>query len=67
MDESLTVGGWWSLPSNWRRNTLVLGLAGAAVTIALWRYTAQNEVRHGPPTRKIPSMMVQTRTFLDLW
>jgi hypothetical protein len=54
------VGGWWSLPTNWRRNTLLLGLAGAGTVIIIWQYTGKREVRHSPPLRRIPSMMVKT-------
>ena len=61
----LIAGGWWSLPTNWKRNTAILGLVSAGLTIMIWRYTAQRERRHHPPTRKIPSMMVTTQCAKD--
>lgn len=31
----------------------------------LWRFSGQHEVRHNPPTRRIPSMMVHTTEFVS--
>jgi hypothetical protein len=31
----------------------------------LWRFSGQRELRHNPPTRRIPSMMVQPMACLS--
>ncbi|GAN05075.1 conserved hypothetical protein [Mucor ambiguus] len=51
------AGGWWSRPKTWKTNTLVAAF-GMAVTLgAVWKVSADKEVRYQQPKRWIPSMM----------
>ncbi|KZT33266.1 hypothetical protein SISSUDRAFT_993284, partial [Sistotremastrum suecicum HHB10207 ss-3] len=38
-------GGWWTRPSNWKANTLFVGVGIAAATYATFRLSASHEVR----------------------
>ncbi|CAO3610628.1 unnamed protein product [Mucor hiemalis] len=51
------AGGWWSRPKTWKSNTVIAAL-GMAVTLgAIWRVSAEKEVRYQQPKRWIPSML----------
>ncbi|KAI8058549.1 hypothetical protein BDF22DRAFT_641411 [Syncephalis plumigaleata] len=51
------AGGWWVNPTNWKRNTFIVGLGVAGITTLIWRYSAEREWRHTPPRGFIPSML----------
>ena len=38
------TGGWWNNPANWRRNTIVAGIAIALIAIPIARLSAREEV-----------------------
>ncbi|KZS88051.1 hypothetical protein SISNIDRAFT_498197 [Sistotremastrum niveocremeum HHB9708] len=49
-------GGWWTRPSNWKANTLFVGVGIAAATYATFRLSASHEWRYVEPIKPIPSM-----------
>ncbi|KAI1210900.1 uncharacterized protein F4807DRAFT_459127 [Annulohypoxylon truncatum] len=42
-------GGWYTQPSNWKANTAVFAGVVVALTAALWKLSAEREVRHKMP------------------
>ena len=49
------AGGWYADPRHWRRGTLLVGAAMAAVGLYVFRSSAALETRHAAPARDIPS------------
>ena len=51
------AGGWYAQPSNWRANTIVMGVAIAGLTALVWGVSAEKEyrTRFPEPHRFYPS------------
>ncbi|KAI8990210.1 hypothetical protein BDB01DRAFT_718231, partial [Pilobolus umbonatus] len=51
------AGGWWSRPKTWKSNTIIAAIGMTVTLAAVWKVSADKEVRYQQPIRWIPSMM----------
>ncbi|EGO18750.1 hypothetical protein SERLADRAFT_403532 [Serpula lacrymans var. lacrymans S7.9] len=56
------AGGWWTRPSNWRSNTVLVFTGILAVAYGVWNVSAAKEFRHIQPDRPIPSIGLSKQT-----
>ncbi|KAG9307637.1 hypothetical protein G9A89_023202 [Geosiphon pyriformis] len=52
------VGGWWTQPANWKKNTFIAGIGAVLINSLAFYIGSQIEERDTPPDRWIPSMLV---------
>jgi hypothetical protein len=50
-------GGWWCNPPHWKRDTAIAGLVAFGICAALFKVSAEREVRPRLPRGPIPSQM----------
>ncbi|KAL0930434.1 uncharacterized protein CTRU02_214509 [Colletotrichum truncatum] len=43
------AGGWYTQPANWRMNTAIIGTVMVGVVAAIWKISAEKEVRYVMP------------------
>ncbi|RHZ81346.1 hypothetical protein Glove_121g58 [Diversispora epigaea] len=58
------AGGWWTRPTNWKSNTVIVAAGMSVIIAVVWKISAEREWRHNKPNRWIPSM-IWSKQFTD--